>query len=86
MASLLGEGFAGFAWGVQPWVFWGMVLIHSAELAWFVPARLRRHSVDVGGRVFWAWCAAEFVCGVFCTGAFDALVEEKRVEKEKAKH
>lgn len=86
MASLLGGGFARFAWSIQPKLFWGMVLIHGAELAWFVPCRLRRHSVDVRSGVFWTWCAAEFVAGVFCTGDFDALVERVRREKEGAKH
>lgn len=86
VASFLGQGFARFAWKIQPWVLWGMVVIHAAELAWFVPARLRRHSVNPAGRVFWLWCVAEFLCGVFCTREFDALVERERVKKEGQKH
>ncbi|KAM0720465.1 hypothetical protein Q7P37_004601 [Cladosporium fusiforme] len=85
-AALLGANISSFLWWLQPWVFWGMVGIHSAELAWFVPARLRKHSVDVGSGVFWAWCAAEFVAGVFCLWDFDALVMKEREVKEKARH
>ncbi|KAL1585045.1 hypothetical protein WHR41_06128 [Cladosporium halotolerans] len=86
VAGLLGEGFAGFSWTIQPWLFWGMVAIHAAELAWFVPARLRRHSVNVRRREFWLWCAAEFLGGVFCSRRFDALVERRRREAEGRKH
>jgi hypothetical protein len=84
--TILGSGFARFAWGIQPWLLGGLFVIHGAELAWFVPARLRRHSVDVRSGVFWLWVGAEFLGGVFCSMRFDGLVERKRVAKEKQQH
>ena len=82
----LGSRFARFGWGIQPWLLGGLFVIHGAELAWFVPARLRRHSVDVRSGVFWLWVGAMFLGGVFCSSRFDALVARKRVSKEKQQH
>lgn len=83
---VLGSGFARFAWGVQPWVFWGLILAHVVELGLFVPGRLRRHSVNVRSEVFWLWVGAMFLGGVFCSARFDALVARKRAAKEKQQH
>lgn len=86
VANLLGRGFARFCWAIQPWLFWGMVGIHGAELAWFVPKKLRRHSVNPRSGAFWAWCVAEFLGGVFTLGVFDGEVARVRREAEKRKH
>lgn len=84
--SVLGQTFARFGWLIQPWLLGGLFLIHGAELAWFVPARLKKHSVNVRTGVFWLWAIAEFFGGVFCSTRFDALVAKKRAAKEKQQH
>ena len=84
--KILGQSFANFAWTIQPWLFGGMFLIHAAELAWFVPARLKKHSVNVRTKEFWLWSVSMFIAGVFCLGAFDELVEKKRAAKAKQQH
>jgi hypothetical protein len=86
VARVAGQGFAGFAWMIQPWVIWGLVLVHGGELVWFVRERLGRHSVNVRTREFWLWVVSEFVGGVFCSREFDGLVERKRVAKAKQAH
>lgn len=84
--GVLGQSFARFGWLIQPWLLGGLFLIHGAELAWFVPARLKKHSVNVRTGVFWLWAIAEFFGGVFCSTRFDALVAKKRAAKEKQQH
>jgi len=84
--SFLGSGFARFAWSIQPWLLGGLFVIHGAELAWFVPARLRKHSVNVRSQVFWLWVVVMFLGGIFCSSRFDALVVRKRAAKEKQQH
>jgi len=86
VSQILGDGFARFAWGIQPWLILGMVLVHGAELAYFIPMKLRRHSVSVRSPVWWQWAVTEFVCGVLCSTRFDALVMRKREAKEKQQH
>lgn len=86
VANILGQSFAQFAWTIQPWLITGMFLIHGAELAWFIPARLQKHSVNVRTKEFWLWAASEFIGGLFCSTQFDALVEKKRVAKAKQQH
>lgn len=82
----LGPRFAAFCFAIQPWLFWGMVGVHGAELAWFVPARLRRHSVNPRSGAFWGWAVAEFLGGVFTLGVFDGEVERVGREAEKRRH
>lgn len=86
VASVLGQSFAQFAWAIQPWLIIGLFLIHGAELAWFIPARLGKHSVNVRTKEFWLWAASEFIGGIFCSTQFDALVEKKRAAKAKQQH
>ena len=84
--QFLGAGFARFAWTIQPWLILGMALVHGAELVYFIPTRLSKHSVSLRKLVWWQWAVAEFVCGIFCTSRFDALVRRKRGAKEKQQH
>lgn len=84
--SVLGQSFARFAWSIQPWLIVGLFVIHGAELAWFIPARLRKHSVNVRTQEFWLWAVTEFIVGVFCSTRFDALVEKKKAAKAKQQH
>jgi hypothetical protein len=86
VASVLGQSFAHFAWTIQPWLLAGLFLIHGGELAWFIPARLQKHSVNVKTKEFWLWAISEFIGGVFCSTQFDALVERKRAAKAKQQH
>ncbi|KAF2768095.1 hypothetical protein EJ03DRAFT_328650 [Teratosphaeria nubilosa] len=86
VARLLGEGFAKFSFVIQPWLFWGMVLIHGVETWWFARTRLARHSVNPRTGVYWKWIATVFVEGVFGMGRFDALVAKKAEERAKLKH
>lgn len=84
--KILGQTFANFAWTIQPWLIGGMFAIHLVELVWFVPARLKKHSVNVRTKEFWLWSISMFIAGVFCLGRFDELVEKKRAAKAKQQH
>lgn len=84
--KVLGQAFARLGWAIQPWLIRFMVLLHGAEMVWFVPARLRKHSVNVRTREFWLWAVAEFIGGVICLSQFDALVARKRAAKAKQQH
>jgi hypothetical protein len=84
--KILGQTFANFAWTIQPWLIGGMFAIHLVELVWFVPARLKKHSVNVRTKEFWLWSVSMFIAGVFCLGRFDELVEKKRAAKAKQQH
>ena len=75
-----------FCWIMQPWVLALMLGVHSAEAVWFSRARLRRHSVCVRSRVWWAWVGYVLVEGGFAIWRFGQLVKRKRAEKEKQRH
>ncbi|KAI7529466.1 hypothetical protein KC331_g15208 [Hortaea werneckii] len=84
--QFLGSGFAAFSWAIQPYLFLGMVGIHSAEMAYFVHYRLQKHSINPRSFLFWQWMSTTFIEGMFSFRRFDALVARKREEKEKQKH
>ena len=84
--QILGSGFANFSYTIQPFVFWGMVLIHGTELAFFIPNYLLKHSVSPRTSVFWLWVATTFIEGQFAFWRFKGGVERKREEKQKQKH
>ncbi|OTA38830.1 hypothetical protein BTJ68_01426 [Hortaea werneckii EXF-2000] len=84
--QILGSGFAAFSWAIQPYLFLGMVGIHSAEMAYFVHYRLQKHSVNPRSFLFWQWMCTTFIEGMFAFRRFDGLVARKREEKEKQKH
>lgn len=84
--ALLGSAFAKLSWHIQPYVFWGMLAIHSVEAVLFSQSRLAKHGVNPRTQTWWAWICIFFVEGVFGVGRFDDLVKAKRAEREKAKH
>lgn len=63
-----------------------MVAIHAGEVVWLERSRLRRSSVRMGGRVWWAWVCSIFVEGFPATVRFDRLVREEEVKKARQKH
>lgn len=83
---VLGSGFASFSWYLQPWLISGMLLLHSAELAFYIPHHLRKHSMNPRSSVWWLWVGTFFVEGVFASMRFRTLVERKREEKRRQKH
>jgi hypothetical protein len=84
--SWLGKGFASFSWTIQPYLIGGMVVIHAAELAYFVPSRLLKHNVHPWTSLFWKWCIAQFVAGVGCMTRFDKMVYWKREAYARKQH
>lgn len=83
---VLVPGFARFVYAVEPYVFWGMVLVHGGEAVYLDRSRLRRHSVPVGSGLWWKWMA-----GCFCEGfgnfvRIDKWVAMERKRKEKQVH
>lgn len=83
---LLGQKFAAFSWTIQPTVFYGMIAIHGAELAYFIPNYLQKHSVNVRSALFWKWAFFVFVEGQFAYKRFNDLVQRKIEEKQRQKH
>lgn len=78
--------FAGFCEVMQPWVLGLLVGAHVLEAGVLVRGRLVRHSVTVGGLVWWAWVMDCFVEGGPAFRRFDEYVrgeEEMREKKEK---
>lgn len=83
---LLGSRFAAFSWTIQPWLITFMVGLHSAELLYFIPTRLRKHSVNVRTFIWWKWAAFTFVEGQFAFKRFSDLLQRKEEEKLKQQH
>lgn len=83
---VLGPGFAKFSWTIQPWLIWGMVGLHAAEVIYFVPVHLTRHNIHMRSRLWWVWVATIFIEGQFAMKRWRDLVARKRYEKEKQKH
>ena len=83
---MLGSGFAKFSWTIQPWLITAMIGIHAAELVYFIPYHLSRHSVNVRTLVWWQWVCFTFVEGQFAFKRFKDLVRRKQEEKAKQKH
>ena len=83
---ILGTGFARFSWTIQPWLITAMVVIHGAELVYFVRNHLRKHSVNVRTLLWWQWLGTTFIEGQFAFRRFNEHVNKKREEKQKQKH
>lgn len=83
---VLGAGFARFSHAIQPYLFLGMLGIHSAEVAYLVQYKLKKHSVNSRTLLYWQWIGSTFIEGVFAFQRFNQLVARKREEKEKQKH
>lgn len=78
-------GFASFCLGVQPLLFPIMMSIHIFELP-IMFKKLRKHGLTPFDRLWWMWMGTCFVEGVTCFWRMDALIAEKRKEKESKKH
>ena len=83
---VLGSGFAKFSWTIQPWLITGMLILHVAEVVYFIPVHLKRHSVSMRIVLWWLWVATIFIEGQFGMKRWRDLVARKRYEKEKQKH
>ncbi|KAL2419600.1 hypothetical protein ABEF95_006432 [Exophiala dermatitidis] len=59
---------------LQPYVLGGMVVVHVGEAVWFANKRLRRHWVETGSWVWWAWVADCLLEGVGCLSRFERVV------------
>ncbi|GAB7346109.1 hypothetical protein MBLNU457_4864t1 [Dothideomycetes sp. NU457] len=86
IASVVPDFFRRFCSAIQPYLFWGMVAIHGTETYVFVTSRLIKHNVNVMNPVFWNWAGDCFISGVGAFQRFDAMVNQKRIEKERQKH
>ena len=84
--QVLGSGFARFSWTIQPWLITPMLVLHAAEIVYFMKYKLLKHSVNPRTSLFWKWSATTFIEGVFAFNRFDRLVAKKREEKAKQKH
>ena len=60
-------GFASFCAKIQPILFYTMVALHTGEAITMANTKLRKHSVPVACRLWWAWVLSTFIEGV---GAF----------------
>ena len=63
-----------------------MVAIHAVESGVMAEGRLRRHTVPVGGKLWWKWMASTFLEGAGAMARFDGEVEEIKRRREKAAH
>lgn len=77
-------GFASFCVKIQPIFFYTMVALHAGEAITMANTRLRKHSVPLACRLWWAWVLSTFIEGVGAFQRFDAIVKAK--EKEIKKH
>ncbi|KAK4548049.1 hypothetical protein LTR36_010769 [Oleoguttula mirabilis] len=82
----LGSGFASFSWAIQPYLITFMLVLHAAEMAYFMQNKLKKHAVNPRTSLFWIWSATTFIEGVFAFRRFNGLVQKKREEKAKQKH
>ena len=71
IARLVPEAFRQFCWTTQPYVFYGILLIHTTEVIYLVRSRLAKHNINVRDTLFWRWAGDCFLEGV---GAFDRFV------------
>ncbi|KAI4719280.1 hypothetical protein E4T48_04450 [Aureobasidium sp. EXF-10727] len=86
IAAVVPGAFARFCWTIQPFIWYGMLSIHSLETWHMARGRLRKHNVNIRSRVWWSWMATTFIEGVGAYNRFDKMVKEKRAEKDKQKH
>ncbi|KAI9888444.1 MAG: hypothetical protein M1814_006923 [Vezdaea aestivalis] len=67
----------------QPYILAFMVVVHSAEMAYFARSRLDKHRVPSFGAVWMAWLISGFIEGIGSFWRFDELVAAKKAEMEK---
>ncbi|THW55481.1 hypothetical protein D6D20_09448 [Aureobasidium pullulans] len=86
ISAVVPDWFARFCWTIQPFIFYGMLVIHSAETWHMTSGRLRKHNVNVLSRIWWLWMGTTFIEGVGAYNRFDKMIKKKRAEKDKQKH
>lgn len=64
VAAVVPSAFARFCWKVQPYVLYGMMVIHAAETYHMATGRLRKHSVNMRSKAWWQWMGTCFIEGV----------------------
>lgn len=64
IANFVPQGFARFCYAIQPYLFWGMILLHSWEMIHFIRTRLTKHNANVGSLVWWQWTGTTFIEGI----------------------
>ncbi|KIW12631.1 hypothetical protein PV08_09909 [Exophiala spinifera] len=77
---------ARLGYTLQPYVLSFMVVAHLAETAFLTVPRLKRHWVDVGSWLWWAWvldCAVE---GFGCWTRLDEIVADVEEKRKTRKH
>ena len=83
---ILGAGFARFSYTIQPWLLAGLIVVHGAELVYYMRKPLVQHSVNVRSRIYWQWVVSFFIEGLFAYHRWHGLIERKRIAKAKQKH
>ena len=63
--------FASFCAKIQPILFYTMVALHAGEAITMANTRLRKHSVPVACRLWWAWVLSTFIEGVCAFQRYD---------------
>ncbi|KAI5195028.1 hypothetical protein E4T39_08397 [Aureobasidium subglaciale] len=86
VSGLAPEPFARFCWKIQPYIWYGMLVIHTAETISMARGRLRKHNVNIRSQTWWLWLATTFIEGVGSYNRFDNMIRKKRAEKDKQKH
>ena len=64
IASVVPDVFRRFCWTIQPFILYGMLLIHTAEMIHLGRGRLRRHNVNIRNPQYWMWMGDCFIEGV----------------------
>lgn len=80
------QEFAAWAWKVQPLVWWPMVVLHVGEAVYMWRSRLEKHTVRMGGVVWWKWVVSTFFEGYGAFIRFDEVVREEEERRAAAKH
>ena len=78
--------FAQFCWQVQPLVIYPLLIIHTSEAIYMARSRLLKHTVPLGGQLWWTWVCSTFIEGYGSFVRFDTLVKEEEARRANAKH
>lgn len=63
-SSWLSEGARERCFAIQPWFFWGIVVVHLLEASFFMPGKLKRHNVNPASWDYWLWLGDTFFQGI----------------------
>ncbi|KIX02938.1 uncharacterized protein Z518_06488 [Rhinocladiella mackenziei CBS 650.93] len=74
-------GLARLCYTLQPYVLTLVVLVHGTEAAWLANTKLRRHWVEVGSGVWFAWLLDCVIEGGGCLERFQRVVKGKEAAK-----